>query len=211
MTNVSTRFIFFVLFVFVHIAVAPPLLLFPPFLSSCASTYLFLLLSMYSDTDADFAKPKSGSLHAYMAFLTMFQLVMFIYLNKTSTSYQLPYSSLAHAIMIMLLFLLTFKLFKDVNNQDAHSKERYVRSMNQIFPFFVLVCMCYTSLVTMNLVEKIHHSFFQNHYNPSIWYNYSTLFRVLKSLVQFLIILGWLGAIIASLVFLVNQSQELSN
>lgn len=213
MGNVHVVFAFLILFYYMHVLLVPQIILFPPFIATCASTFLFLLLSLYEDTNYDFSKPKSGTLHAYMAFLTMFQLIMFVFLNTSTTLNFLPYSSFAHGLLVALLILITFTLYTKVNNQDAHSKKRFVRSMKQIFPFIILVFFCYTNILTMILVDRsYHHIWFEKTYDPESWLNYSDFFRGLKTIVQFVLIVAWLGTIIASSVFLVHQhnTTELS-
>lgn len=193
-----------------HITMAPEVVMYPSFLAATSSSFFFLLPALFQGTSGDFATPKSASFHAYLTFLVTIQVILFVYLNTQPLTHTLPYSALAHGTLIAILLLITLILYIKVDNRDKNDKRIFVRGFQQVCVFLVLFSFCYAHVLTGALLEKKYAGWFQQTYNESKYLSYSTMYSWLKFSAQLGMLIGWLGTVIASGIFLKHQITQVN-
>ena len=200
---------YFILFTWftIQISLIPTLILFPAYNAAAASSFLFILPLLFKNTQSDFATPKSSSLHSYLAFMTMFQIVMFVFLKSSPKTAIIPYSTLGHSCFIGMMMILTFTLYKHVDNQDKFSKKTFVKNMEWTFPFFAVTAFTYTNLLFFSFLEKTYSPINVSSENDEsqVWMSPASIFRKIKFLNQLTLILSCVGSVIATSVFLQKQ------
>jgi hypothetical protein len=208
MESIHSVFFAFVFLCLVHLLLVPEMFLQGPFVGACASSFLFLLPSLYHHTQADLAEPKSSTLYGYMTIVTIFQMLLWVYLYQQTKHPLLQYHSFAHGILVSLLIGITFVLITQVRNDDVSSKKLFVRELLLFFVFLSLLSFCYMHLLTGTLLERKYAAMFVRTYHPDSYLNPSSWYVSLKFLVQLFFIIGYLGSCITGSLLLYHQSHR---